>query len=64
MKKKKYPPREVITIRLHPSTIKDLDSMIPKLRNLYNRPSRSTALRYVLSKGFTSMGNWRKEYEF
>jgi hypothetical protein len=43
------------TIRLKPSTIKDLESFA----KIKGYPSKSTVIRYFLNLGFSSHGNWR-----
>lgn len=62
---KKNDARVKVTIRLHKDTLKDLDLLAKKLESIYDRPTRSTAIRYILRTGFSNIGNWRsKDYRF
>lgn len=45
------------TIRLHPSTIKDLESFAKNK----GWSSKSAVIRYFLNLGFSQSGNWRKK---
>ncbi len=58
MKMKKKRKRRTVSIRLEESTIKDLDDLSLKLA--WFRPTRSHAIRFLIHKGFQSIGNWRR----
>ncbi len=49
-------PKKTYTFRLSSATINDLDLLASKLQS-----TRVGALRFLINKGFMSLGNWRKE---
>ena len=48
------PRAKKITIRLHDQTLKDISDIAYMLQD-----TRTAAVRFLLSRGFSALGNWR-----